>query len=257
MAMKMNLIILGSGTGTPLGHRASPSLVIMINGEPILFDIGPGAIRQLTKVGLNHEALRRIFLTHFHPDHTADLVHFLFATRNPSTLRKRQPFVITGARGLNEFLRRLQEAYGHWLSIPPEIMGIEELDVKDKIERDYGNFKIIACRTTHTPESIAYRVEAGPGSVVYSGDTGFCDDIIDLAKGADLLILESSFPDGKEVEGHLTPSQAGRLAHLAGVPRLLLIHFYPECLKTDIAAQCRKSYGGELTVGSDLLHIDI
>ncbi|MBW1798645.1 MAG: MBL fold metallo-hydrolase, partial [Deltaproteobacteria bacterium] len=110
----------------------------------------------------------------------------------------------------------------------------------------------------HTPESLAYRVEDQHGkNVVYSGDTGFCEELVDLAKGADLLILESSFPDGEEVEGHLTPSQAGRIATLANVNRLVLIHFYPECLSTDITAQCRKSYGGELTLGSDLLHLRI
>jgi ribonuclease BN (tRNA processing enzyme) len=89
--------------------------------------------------------------------------------------------------------------------------------------------------------------------VVYSGDTGFCDAVVELAQGADLLILESSFPDGEACDGHLTPSLAGRMATLAGVERLVLIHFYPECLRTDITAQCRRTYGGELILGEDLL----
>jgi len=59
------------------------------------------------------------------------------------------------------------------------------------------------------------------------------------------------------VEGHLTPSLAGRMAHLAGVKRLVLTHFYPECLKTDIAAQCRRTWHGELTLAEDLLQIQI
>ena len=80
---------------------------------------------------------------------------------------------------------------------------------------------------------------------------------VDLAEGADLLVLESSFPDGEEVEGHLTPSQAGHIATLAGVERLVLIHFYPECLHTDIAAQAGKSYGGELILGSDFLSLTV
>jgi ribonuclease BN (tRNA processing enzyme) len=92
---------------------------------------------------------------------------------------------------------------------------------------------------------------------VYSGDSGFCEELLDVAEGTDLLVLESSFPEGQEVEGHLTPSQAGQIATLAKVNRLVLIHFYPECLATDITAQCRKSYGGELIIGNDLLHLHI
>ena len=253
----MEMILLGSGTGIPLNYRASPSLVLMnIDTDPILFDMGPGTLRQLTKAGIRHEGIRRIFITHFHPDHTADLIHLLFVTRNPAILKRRKPFVITGPRGIKEFIQRLQEAWADWISLPPEIMTIEEIDVGVNPERDYHNFKLTVQSTKHTPESIAYRIDDRSGkSVVYSGDTGFCNEIVDLARGVDLLILECSFPDGKEVEGHLTPSQAGRIASLAGAKRLLLTHFYPECLASDIAAQCRRTYGDELILGSDLLRI--
>ena len=254
----MEVIILGSGTAIPLGYRASPSLLLQIEGKSILFDIGPGALRQLTGAGVNHERIGPIFVTHFHPDHTADLVHLLFATRNPSILERRRPFTITGPRGLKGFIAGLQTAYGEWLRLPPEIMKIEELDTGMRSERDYEDFKVSYCSTTHTAESLAYRVEDGRGkSMVYSGDTGFCDEIVDLAGNASLLILESSFPEGRDMEGHLTPLEAGRIAALARVDRLLLTHFYPECLAADITAQCRKSYGGELTLASDLLHVHI
>ncbi len=254
----MEVIILGSGTTTPLGYRASPSLFLKIERNFILFDIGPGALRQLTLAGVNHERIGHLFVTHFHPDHTADLVHFLFATRNPSVLERRRPFTITGPRGLKDLISGLQTVYREWLRIPLEIMGIEELDSVMGRERDYKDFKVSYCSTTHTAESLAYRVEDGRGkSIVYSGDTGFCDEIVELAGSASLLILESSFPAGREMDGHLTPLEAGRIAASAGVDRLLLTHFYPECLASDIAAQCRKSYGGELTLASDLLHVHI
>ena len=254
----MEIILLGSGTGIPLNYRASPSLALMIGADPILFDMGPGTMGQLIRAGIDHEIIRRIFITHFHPDHTADLIHLMFATRNPSILKRRKPFVIAGPCGIKEFIHRLQNAYGHWLILPPEIMGVEELDFGSKMEKNYHSFRITVMPTKHSPESIAYRVDGTSGkSLVYSGDTGFCNEIVDLAKGANLLILECSFPDGQEIEGHLTPSQAGSIASLAGAKRLLLTHFYPECLATDITAQCRKTFGGELILGNDLLHIRI
>jgi ribonuclease BN (tRNA processing enzyme) len=254
----MELIMLGSGTGIPLNDRASPSFVLFINRHPILFDLGPGTLRQLTRIGLSHEGIARIFFTHFHPDHTADLIHLLFATRNPLILRKRRPFVLTGACGLRNFVEGLQAAHGHWLNLPEKLMKIEELEEGGMDEKDYGDFKIITRPALHTPHSIAYRVENREGqSVVYTGDTGFSDDIVDLSKGVDLLITESSFPDGSEEKGHLTPSLAGRMASLAKAKTLLLTHFYPEVLATDIAAACRKTYQGELILGRDLLHLTV
>ena len=88
----MHLIILGSGTGLPISDRASPSLVLTSSRRPILFDIGPGTLRELSRVGIPFHRIAMIFVTHFHPDHTADLVHLFFATRNPSILEEREPF---------------------------------------------------------------------------------------------------------------------------------------------------------------------
>jgi ribonuclease BN (tRNA processing enzyme) len=234
----MQLIILGSGTSIPLSDRASPSLALIVDENPILFDMGPGALRQLTKAGLDYEKIELIFITHFHPDHTADLIHFLFASRTPSVLQRRNPFVIGGPKGLKELISRLQETYPDWLTLPSNVMKIEEFETGKNSQRDYTGFKVITSPTNHTAHSLAYRVDTLTGkSITYSGDTGFCDEIVDLAKGADLLVLECSFPDGEEMEGHLTPSQAGLIAAKANVSQLILIHFYPECLAADIETQ--------------------
>jgi ribonuclease BN (tRNA processing enzyme) len=220
--------------------------------------MGPGALRQITKAGLDYEKIELIFITHFHPDHTADLIHFLFASRIPSVIKRRNPFRVTGPIGMKDLIRSFQETYPNWLTLPSDIMEIEELEAGKISQRDYDGFRVIAGPTSHTPHSLAYRVENPKGrSIVYSGDTGFCDEVVDLAQGADLLILECSFPDGHEVEGHLTPSQAGLIATKANVSQLLLTHFYPECLATDIETQCRKTYQGKLILGSDLLRMAI
>lgn len=233
-------------------------MAVVIQGRLILLDLGPGTLRQLTRAGMDHEQIERVCLTHFHPDHTADLVHLLFASRNPAVLRRRRPFTIAGPPGTARLIAALQEAYPAWLSLPPDMMAIEELGMGKRIRRDDGNITVTTTPTNHTAASLAYRIEDGEGkAMVYSGDTGFCDTVVELAQGADVLILESSFPDGSEVEGHLTPSLAGRMATLAGVRRLVLVHFYPECLRTDVAAQCRRAYDGELILGEDLLPLRV
>lgn len=254
----MDITILGSGTAMPMAERASPSLALFVNSRPVLFDFGPGTLRQLTRAGISHLTVEHIFITHFHPDHTAGLIHFLFATRNPGVLSTRRPLTITGPCGTMALIEGLQSAYNHSLRLPPHVMRVAELAPLRAISATYPGFTLAHAPTVHAQESIAYRVEDERGrSVVYSGDTGFSEELIDLARDTDLLILECSFPDGQEVAGHLTPSAAGRMAALAGAKRLLLTHFYPECLRTDIAAHCRKTYGGQLTLARDLLTIRI
>lgn len=253
----MQVIILGSGTAIPMKDRGSPSVAVLVDRSPILFDMGPGTLGRMARLGMGPEKIESIFFTHFHPDHTADLIHFLFACKNPGLLKRRSPFLVSGPSGLLKFIKALQSAYPGWLDFPSDIMRIEELPLTENQRRNHGNALIKTAPTFHTPHSIAYRIENSGKAVVISGDTGYCDALIGLAKGADLLILEAAFPDEDPVDGHLTPSLAGRMARLAGVKRLVLTHFYPECLKTDIAAQCRRTWAGELTLAEDLLQIRI
>ena len=254
----MDLIVLGAGTSIPLNYLASPALALLINDRCTLFDLGPGTIRQLVRAGINHDKIDKIFITHFHPDHTADLIHLFFITRNPSVLKSRGPFSIFGPKDLETLIINLQNTYTPWLDIHSEILLVEELDDKIPDKIDLGDFYLRVKSVNHTPQSLAYRVESRTGnSLVYSGDTGPCEGIVEISKDCDLLVLECSFPEGQEVEGHLTPSLAGTIASQAGVKKLMLVHFYPEVLSTDIVKECRKTYKGQLILGRDLLRISV
>lgn len=254
----MNLIILGSGTGVPMADRGSPALVLTSMARPVLFDIGPGTLRQLIRVGIPHRRIGHVFITHFHPDHTADLVHLLFATRNPQVLQGREAFSLVGPKGLKALQEGLESAYGDWVRIPGRIMTTDELENGRDDQRSYPGFRIRSRPIPHTPHSLAYRVTSTAGrSFVYTGDTEFAPSLAEFARGCDCLITESSFPEDRAMEGHLTPSQAGRIAALAGVRKLVLLHFYPEVLSTDILSQCRKTFGGEIVLAKDRLHLTV
>ena len=93
--------------------------------------------------------------------------------------------------------------------------------------------------------------------MVYSGDTDFSHNLVNLSRNADLLICESALPDDLKVKGHLTPSLAGEIASLANVRKLVLTHFYPECDLVDIEKQCRKTFAGPLVLAEDLMKIEL
>lgn len=254
----MKIVIVGSGTGIPLADRGSPCILLISGAEYNLFDLGPGSLRRLARLGIPHQEIDRVILTHFHPDHSADLVHFLFATNNPSVLKEREPFLLAGPKGLKKFLGGLQKAYGRWLNVPPSLLGMDELDLSGPDRRSLGKLDLFSLPLRHTPNSLAYRVEEpGGGRFVYSGDTGYSEELIEFAQGADLLVLECSFPEEDEDAKHLTPVLAGRIAARSRARRLLLLHFYPEVLATDIARQCRLAYQGELILGRDSLGLDV
>ena len=251
-----HLLVLGSGTSQPLADRGSPALLLRTGGDLTLLDMGPGTLGRLARAGIPHSNLDRILLTHFHPDHTAGLLHFLFATRHPPVLSTRKPFRLVGPEGTGRFLSGLEQAYGRWIRIPPRVMEIEEWPLNSGEGKALGPLTVSAASVRHTDSSLAYRLATPDGKVlVYSGDTGYCDELIALANGCDLLILECSLPEDSAVEGHLTPRLAGRLAAAAGAAKLLLVHFYPEVLAVDISSEVREVYRGELVIGRDFLTV--
>ncbi len=105
---------------------------------------------------------------------------------------------------------------------------------------------------------LSYRFEStDKRSIVFSGDTDYCESIISLGQGADILVLECSLPDELKVDGHLSPSFAGEIATKAKCKKLVLTHFYPLCEKYDLIEECRKTYSGDVVLAEDLMKITI
>jgi ribonuclease BN (tRNA processing enzyme) len=242
----------------PSLKRSSCSVLIEVAQALLLFDSGAGTIRRLLEAGFTIDKLSYIFYSHVHPDHTGELVPFLFATKYPETYRRRKPFTIVAAMGFVDFYEKLKFAYGEWIELAPGLLRILELDTSRADHLDCGLFDVDSLPMDHTDMSLAYRITGSDGkSIVYSGDTGLCDNLVTLAKGVDVLICESALPDEMRVPGHLTPSLAGRIATQAGVKKLVLTHFYPECDAVNVSEQCRKTYLGPLVLAQDLMEIQL
>jgi len=252
----ITVTVLGSGTCVPSLERSSCSVLVETGGRKWLIDSGAGTLRRLLEAGTTIFELSHLLYSHLHPDHTADLVPLLFATKYPDELARNQPLTIVAGRGFADFFDRLKRVYGNWIDIGRDLLKIVEMDVHGRDRVRLAGVAIDTAPTEHTPQSIAFRL-TGPGgrSLVYSGDTDYSEQLVDLAHQADLLICESALPEGLKVSGHLTPALAGEIAARAGVHRLMLTHFYPVCDQTDIEAECRRTYNGPLILARDLLRI--
>tara|TARA_B100000315_G_scaffold168683_1_gene157251 strand:+ start:7300 stop:8061 length:762 start_codon:yes stop_codon:yes gene_type:complete len=250
----MELIILGSGTCVPSLKRGSSGQVVKADGKIILIDSGSGTLERLLKAGITYRDVDVICYTHVHPDHISDLVPFLFTCRY-GDLPRQKDLLIIGGEGFIEFFNQLKQVFGKWLDADNYKLDLKEV-VNETISIE--SLKVLTQQPAHSKESVSYRLESSEDqSIVLSGDTDYCENIISLGHNADILVLECSFPDDRKIDGHLSPSAAGKIATKSKCKKLILTHFYPLCEKYDLIAECRKTYSGDVVLAEDLMKVEV
>jgi ribonuclease BN (tRNA processing enzyme) len=248
----MKITILGSGTCIPNKTRGSSGYYIETVENKILLDCGNGTTWKLEQIGASYTEISHIFISHLHPDHTSDLIPLLFANKYPYNRERNRSLEIWGPVGFFDFYQSLKKAYGDWIS--PEMLTINEIDA-DKIR--FGNFNILNKQGFHSVESLIYRIESNGKSVVYSGDTDYCRQLIDISINADLLIIECSSTDDKKIEGHLSPKGIIEIANKANPKKIVLTHLYPICDEIDIVGLIKPHIKPEVIKAEDLLEIKL
>jgi ribonuclease BN (tRNA processing enzyme) len=250
----MELIVIGSGTGVVQTRRGSPGYILRIHDEIILLDGGTGTLRKCLEAGISYKDIDKICYTHLHPDHTIDLIPFLFSTKHtPGFIRKKR-LDIFGPVGFTDFYNNLTRLYGTGITEVEYDISLKELS---ESAVDFHTWKLHTKLVKHTQNAIGYRFEDKEKAFVYSGDTDYCEEIIELSRDADVLLIECSFPDHLKVPGHLTPALAGKIASRAGVDKVILTHLYPPCDEEDILNACLERYDGQVIIAKDLMRIEI
>ena len=205
----------------------------------ILLDMGSGSLGPLQKYAPADD-VNGVFFSHLHPDHCLDLCGYYVLRRyHPGGALPRIP--VWGPAGV---ARRMRDAYDL-----PEAGMSEEFEFREYAGPvELGPFLVEPTRVAHPVPAYGLRVRAGGRTLAYTGDTGPCDALEQLAGGADLLLAEASFHEGDDNPGdlHLTGRQAGELATRSGVPRLVLTHVPPWYQVADMVAEASRVYDGEL-----------
>jgi ribonuclease BN (tRNA processing enzyme) len=280
---RTRLILLGTGGGPrPKKENNATSQVIIINDVLYVVDCGDGVARQLTLAGLSLDKLRHVFITHHHSDHNADYGNLLLLSW-ASGLRTR---VDTWGPPPIERITRLffeMSATDIDVRIADEgrvplvpLIHTHEFSKPGVILRD-ANVRVTCALVVHPliETAFAYRFDSADRSIVISGDTARSENLVQLARGADVLVHEAMFlpavdrlvarvPNATTLKRHLLASHTlaedcGRVAAAAGVKKLVLSHFVPpddplvtEQMWIDAA---RRYFSGEIVAGRDLMEI--
>src|SRR5260221_8814534 len=281
---RTRLILLGTGGGprvTALG-RAKPASLLVINGVPYVIDCGEGVALQLARAGLPLNALRHVFITHHHSDHNLDygnLIYDAWAAGLGKPVDAYGPPPIQSMTAAYWQLNRFDIETRIADEGRPDLrklVAVHEFD-KPGLVMQNADVKVTAARVLHPPivHAYAYRFDADDRSIVISGDTAYSRELIELAKGADVLVHEAMHLAGLEnllkrvpnaatlrehlMASHTVTEDVGRVAADAGVKMLVLSHLVPgddASLSDDQWLEgVRKHYDGKVIVGQDLLEI--
>ena len=252
----MEITVVGSGTVVPRLERRQSCVVVVAGGQTLFFDLGSGAVRGMLHSGLDPFAVDRIFFTHLHPDHTVDVVPLLFAINYGDPEERTRPLHVTGPEPFLRFWNSVMEVWGDWMTGDYAAL-VSELPSECRSPIDLAGCRLSWAPAEHRRESIAYRLDAEDGAFVYTGDTEYSESVVELARGADTLLIECSFPDEAPVAGHLTPSGVARVASEARVRRVILTHIYPAVEGLDLVSEVGRNFDGEVILAEDGLTFSV
>jgi ribonuclease BN (tRNA processing enzyme) len=280
---RTRLVLLGTGGGPrPRLNRSASAQAIIVGDAVYAVDCGDGVVRQFVAAGVPLGKLRHILITHHHSDHNAGYGSLLLGawtvgvgsrldTWGPPPLRKMTKAFFE----MNAYDLEIRVADERKPPLAPLVHAHEI--TKGGTVFDDGAVKVTTTLVPHplVKPALAYRFDTSDRSIVISGDTAPSDNLIQLARGADVLVHEAMYlpgvdrlvaraPDALRLKEHLLVSHtsvedAGRVAQAAGVKHLVLSHLVPadDPTITDEMwlAAARVHFSGQVTVGKDLLEI--
>ena len=245
------LVLLGTAGGpTPKADRSAPANAIVVGNDIYVIDCGNGVARQMALAGLDLGKIRDVFITHQHSDHNADYGNLLLLAWETDL---HTPVDTYGPPPLKRMTRLFLEMDAYDIGIrekdegrPPlaPLIRPHEITRGGPVMRD-ENVKVTAALVQHplVKPAFAYRFDCPDRSIVFSGDTRPSENLIELARDADILVHEvidlraidevvKNEVQATRLRKHLlaahTPmSEVGQIATKAGVKTLVLNHFVP------------------------------
>lgn len=215
--------------------------------------MGSGVMRRYLEAKLDFKAARNIFISHRHPDHCADLIPYLFGLHCTPDFKSAEPLRLFAPLGFREILAKMTDLFP-WIAPKSYELCLQE--VGDDAISGKG-WTVQSRLTLHADlQAVSYRLEAEGKVVAYTGDSAYCEALVENVRNADLLIAECSYPEGDRFCGiHLNAVEVGKLAQEARVKRVLLTHLFPPCDEVDMIGLVKRNFSGVVEKAEDLMQI--
>lgn len=295
-ASDLSVVTVGSGNPWPSLQRASACTMIQYRGRYVLVDCGNGAVNSLLRGEYGEYPCRDIAavcFTHFHQDHSTD--YFDVVTNR--WLTGGGPLTLVGPPRVGELHGFLTDFYRddlayRWMrEVERGLTGagmFTDVEVREVAGPDcfeLAGLQVTAAELTHTQYDLGYRFEADGRSIVVSGDTSFDERLVELARGADVLVMDGDErwpgelghpapcpealppeyrPQGRYggdfgVRAHCGIEEIADMAARAGVARLVLTHLRPGPVDEDAvrAVYGEAGFGGAVTFARDGLEVEL
>jgi len=285
----MRITLLGTGTPAPSLVRQSSGYLVEAGNDVIVMDHGPGAHHRLIESGHRAVDVTHAFFTHLHYDHCLDYPRLVLqrwdqgADRIPDLLVFGPPPIarmteqLFGERGVydpditartrHQSSIDMFEARGGKGSRPRPAPRVREIHAGDVVDGD--GWKLTAGHASHVQpflECLAFRIDSDEGSVCYSGDNGMCDELIELARGCDILIHMNNHLSGTEPTPAFRAASGNHrdnavMARRAGVKTLVLTHILAQIdqpgVRERIVHEIQEEFDGRVIWGEDLMRLTI
>jgi len=250
----MRLTVVGCAGSFPAPDSSASSYLVEAPDAAgrtwrVLLDLGNGSLGPLQRYARPAD-LDAVLLSHLHPDHCLDLCSLYVALRYHPDGPPARRIPVYGSTGV---ARRLADAYGGGADTDLTVV----YDFREWVEGEavhVGPLRVVPLRVDHPVEAYGLRLEHVEGGrtavLAYSGDTDACPALVRLATGADVLLAEAAFSEGRDLcrHIHLTGLRAGATAAEAGVRRLLLTHLPVWTDPATALAEARQAFAGDVEV---------
>jgi ribonuclease BN (tRNA processing enzyme) len=221
---------LGSGDAFGSGGRLQTCILIEAPGAKFLLDCGASTLISMKRFGVSTADIDKILITHLHGDHFGGIPFFILDSQVIS--KRTKPLLIAGPPGVKDRIYGAMEIMFPGSSRVKQKFRMEFLELQAGARTEMDQIFVTAEGVAHASgaPSYALRIECAGKSIVYSGDTEWTDNLINIVRGADLFVAEAYFYE-KKIKFHLDYQTLIEKKAELDCKRIILTHMSDDMLR--------------------------
>lgn len=241
--MSVQVTFLGSGDAFSAGGKHQAGYLLQAEDSSTLLDCGVTTLKSLKTHNIDADIVDRVLISHLHGDHFGGLP-FLFLEYLYEKHRQR-PLEIVGPPGTEARVWDLFRAMYKETSAKPLTFEPRFVELQPSQTAEFGPLRVEPFRVPHQEReiSLGYRVHLHGRSVLYSGDTGWSEELIRYSENTDLFICECCYFETR-LPIHLDYPRLAQEQHRFQSRRLILTHLGREVLSKPDQVELELAHDG-------------